>query len=176
MNQRLRVEASESKATILKHIDIIPENVSIPWMIALRKIFEQMYVDHPDWLKDALHFRLRVEFGRVNRVDIRTDNVSMNAYLIQLFGDNRQWLPIVNRAHQVPYYTRFGPAAIVALNHTCEFCGDDGHTQVFGGGSVGWWVVQCDKDHDQSEFSTVHSAYMDSNGKLHFEGSYRTKK
>ena len=157
----------------LTHIELNAENISLPWAKVWAKYLEAMYQHNPDWLTDELYFRLRCEFAQVNRVDIQTPNKQMLAYLTELFGNNRQWLPLVNRPEQVPYYRGFGPQAVVELNHTCEFCGDKGHAQVFGGGTVGWWVVQCDQQHTKSEFSRVDTIEVDINGKVNLIVNYR---
>lgn len=154
----------------LSHIQLVAEYVSLPWAKVWASYLEAMYEKHPDWLADELTFRLRCEFAQVNRVDIQTENQPMYTYLTEFFGKNRQWLPLVNRPEQVPYYRGFGPQAVVELNHSCEFCGNKGHAQVFGSGSVGWWVVQCDQTHTKSELVHAVDLWVDVSGKVNIEG------
>lgn len=152
----------------LTHIQINLINVTRSWARVIGRYLEAMYAQHPQWLEATLDFTLRNEFAQVNRVDINTDHQPMKAYLQTYFGDNRQWLPVVNRPNQVPYYRGFGPQAAVELNHTCEFCGQRGHQQVFGGGQVGWWVVQCDRAHDKTEYALVQHMVVDQRARVIF--------
>lgn len=152
----------------LAHIQIHLVNVTKAWARVICRYLEEMYAQYPEWLNDALDLQIRSEFAQVNRVDIKTDNQPMKAYLHKYFGHNQQWLPVVNRSEQVPYYRGFGPQAVVELNHTCEFCGQKGQQQVFGGGQVGWWVVQCDHPHDKTEYALVTQICVDRKGSVSF--------
>ncbi|MCI4411347.1 MAG: hypothetical protein JHC38_06700 [Thiotrichales bacterium] len=146
----------------LKHIKLNMVCVSKPWMNKIKHYLETMYQQHPDWLEHELTFGVRVKFGRLNYVDVRTKHQPLEDYLVTSFGNGQGFL----------YSGDPLPSMADELNHTCEFCGEKGETKVFGGGSVGWWVIQCDKEHLESEFTQIYDPTVNAKGEVTFSYKY----